>query len=482
MPARSEHASPPPAGDTSLTADAISQYGYKRPDELFALTRREAELFQLRAARQRFEELAPRITALRDLADQRKVHTIRSLNDLVPLLYNHTTFKSYPLPLLQKSRFDLLTRWLSRLTPVDLSGIDASRCDGIDAWLTLLEAGTPLKIFHTSGTTGKLSFIPRTRLEYTLWSEVRLTSIRHPFGSSRADTSEAQLRLPVIAPTVRFGRYAAQHMISYLAEHLAPSPAELYTLSSGSLSADLASLSGRIRVAQAKGELAQFKLSDSQRIAFKQYLEELQRRPAESADFFKRITEQLRGRRVFISSASSVLFQAAEAGFSLGIRGAFAPDSVGFTGGGGKGITLPADWQQRLSEFSGIPPSRWQANYGMTEITGPMPACIHGNHHIPAYTVPFLLDPSSGGMLPREGTQTGRFAAFDLLAQNLWGGIISGDKVTIEWDRDCACGRLGAYIHGDIERYSESVTGDDKVSCSATVDNTDAALQTLLAQ
>jgi hypothetical protein len=482
MPARSENASPPPAGALSLAADAISQYGYKRPDELFALSRREAEQFQLRAARQRFEELAPRVDALRHLADQRKVSTIRSLDDLVPLLYNHTTLKSYPLPLLEKGRFDLLTQWLNRLTPVDLSGIDASGCNEIDAWLSLLEARTPLKIFHTSGTTGKLSFIPRTQLEYTLWSEVRLTSIRHPFGSGRSGEADTQLRLPVIVPTVRFGRYAAQQMISYLAEHFAPSQAELYTLSSGGLSADLASLSGRIRVAQAKGELAQFKLSDSQRIAFKQYLEELERRPAESAAFFERITEQLRGRRVFISSASNVLFRAAEAGLALGIRAAFSPDSVGFTGGGGKGITLPADWQQRLAEFSGIPPSQWQSNYGMTEITGPMPACTQGHYHIPAYTVPFLLDPSSGGMLPREGTQTGRFAAFDLLAQNLWGGVISGDKVTIDWDRDCPCGRLGAYIHGAIERYSESVTGDDKVSCSATVDNTDAALQTLLAQ
>ena len=61
------------------------------------------------------------------------------------------------------------------------------------------------------------------------------------------------------------------------------------------------------------------------------------------------------------------------------------------------------------------------------------------------------------------------------------GGVISGDKVTTDWDRACPCGREGAFIHGDIERYPTNVTGDDKITCAATVDNTDAALQKLLA-
>jgi hypothetical protein len=82
--------------------------------------------------------------------------------------------------------------------------------------------------------------------------------------------------------------------------------------------------------------------------------------------------------------------------------------------------------------------------------------------------------------LPREGRRTGRFAAYDALAQTMWGGVITGDKATIEWDRQCPCGRKGAHIHDDVERYSEAVTGDDKVNCSSTIDNTDQALQILL--
>ena len=45
----------------------------------------------------------------------------------------------------------------------------------------------------------------------------------------------------------------------------------------------------------------------------------------------------------------------------------------------------------------------------------------------------------------------------------------------------CPCGRKGGFMHDKISRYNTNVTGDDKITCSATVDNTDAALQSLLA-
>lgn len=464
----------------NLVADDISQFGLKPSNELFAISRNEAEVLQLRWAQRRFEELAPKIAALKEQADQHGIHCIESLDDLVPLLYNHTVFKSYPLSLLEKNRFDMLTRWFSRLTPVDLSAIDASRCSGIDDWMDLLERKAPLKIFHTSGTSGKLSFIPRTTLEYELWMKTLLKNTWYPFGSAAGASPGPDLRMPVVYPTVRYGRYASQQVISYLSEHVAPSPDQVYTLNNGTLSADLVSLSGRIRVAQAKGELSQFKLTDGQRVAFKQYLEELARRPEETAAFFKRITDQLRGKRVFVTAVTNALFQAAEEGRSRGVRNVFSPDSHGFTGGGGKGAVLPSDWKDSVVEFSGIPKSRWEVGYGTTEITGPMTGCSAGFYHIPAYFIPFLLDPVTGTILPRQGTQTGRFAVFDVLAQNLWGGVVTGDKLTIEWDRECTCGRRGAHIHDNVERYSESVTGDDKVTCAGTVDTTDTALRSLL--
>ena len=481
MPAQAEKI---PVADhcVSTIADDITQTAYWSWDRMFTMTRAEREDYQLKAARRRFDELAPRITALREQADQAGISKINTLNDLVPLLYNHTVFKSYPLSLLEKNRFDLLTRWFQRLTPIDLSGIDASQCDGIDDWLTLLETQTPLQIVHTTGTTGKLSFMPRTPLEGDLWAIIQIKTIRERFGNGPQDhVGEADVSLPMIYPSVRYGRYTTQRVLDYMAQHFCPAPDQLYALSYGTLSADLVSLSGRIRVAQAKGELAQMKLSDSQRVALKRYLAEVDRRPQEAADFFGRMANELKGKRVYINSQTSYLFQAATEGLKRGLRDVFSKDSIGIAGGGGKGIVLPPNYRDTIAEFTGIPRSHWAPNsYGMTELTGVIPGCIDDHAHLPPYLVPFLVNPETGAMLPREGRQTGRFAAFDLLAQNMWGGIITGDKVTIEWDRQCPCGRTGPHVHNSISRFDATVTGDDKVTCSATVDNTDAALQALL--
>ena len=464
---------------STLVADEISQYAYKDWDDIFGMCRQEVEDWQLRSARIRFEQLMPKIAAMKDQADAAGVTRINTFEDLVPLLFNHTVYKSYPMSVLENNRFDLLTRWLQRMTVVDLSAVDVSRCTSIDDWMETIEANTEVQVYHTTGTTGKLSFIPRTTLERDVWNDIYLSAyqgLRREQGIKLGGSDGP--RMPVIYPSVRKGRYMTQRMVKFLSESVAPTPDQCYTLSNGTLSADLVSLSGRIRVAQAKGELSRMKLSESQRVAMKRYMDEQITRPQEMSDFFGRMIEQLRGQRVFLFGQTSYLVQAAQLGLARGLRNVFAEKSVGTTGGGAKGVVLPDDWSQLIRDFSGI--RHWNMFFAMTELNGVMPGCAQNRYHLPPWIVPFLLDPESGAVLPRDGRQTGRFAALDLTAQHYWGGIITGDKVTIEWDHECSCGRKGTYLHDDIERYAASVTGDDKVTCSATVDNTDAALQKLL--
>lgn len=449
-------------------------------DDLFGMDLAEREAFQLASARRRFEEQVPQLKALKSHADSFGITRIDSLDELVPLLFEDSIYKSYPVSLIEKNRFDLLTKWLGSYTTVDLSGVDVRACEGVDSWLGALDAQTPLRVIHTSGTTGKLSFFPRSTLELETWFESFAKS-HDGFGSEPGVKlgGEGDERVPVIFPTARYGRYVAQRNLRFLESRVAPTPDQLYTLNNSTLSADLVSLSGRIRVAQAKGELSQMRLSPALRVAMRQYLEELERRPQESADFFQRITEELRGQRVFVSATSNLLYQAAAAGLERGMRNVFASNSIGMTGGGGKGIDLPSNWLDVIREFTGIP--HWKMTYGMSELVGVMPMCDEGYYHVPPFYISFLLDPESGAVLPREGIQTGRYAFLDLLAQTNWGGIITGDKVTIHWDARCRCGRKGPRIRSDITRYSAEVTGEDKVTCAATVDNADAALQQLLA-
>jgi hypothetical protein len=447
---------------------------------LFSAGRRVVEEFQLQSARRRFEELAPRLAALKDQADRNAVTRIESLEDITPLLFNDTVYKSYPISLLENARFDLLTRWLQRVTSIDLSGVRVEECTGMDDWMDALERTTPLRIYHTSGTTGKISLIPRTTLEHALCAHSNLSACGGGFGGEPSVVLGGHdgLRLPVVFPGARYGRYAGQRMVDHHSRFVAPTPAECYTLTDGTLSADLVSLTGRVRIAQAKGETSKLKLSASQREGLKRYLEEQERRPRDMAEFFARMTDELRGRRVMLFSQTYFLYLAAIAGLERNITHAFAPDSLILTGGGGKGALLPENWGEPIRQFTGI--RSWKTLYGMTELCSFMPSCPYGHYHLHPHIVPFLLDPVSGSPLARQGTQTGRFAALDLLAQTYWGGIITGDRVTIEWDSACPCGRKGAFVLSDIERYSSEVTGDDKVNCSATIDNTDVALHRLL--
>ncbi|HMS75042.1 hypothetical protein [Gordonia sp. (in: high G+C Gram-positive bacteria)] len=83
------------------------------------------------------------------------------INDIVLLMFAHTAYKAYPPQLIEKNRWDLMTKWLDKLTTYDLSGVDASRCESIDDWLDALESQSPLQLFTSSGTTGTFSFIPK---------------------------------------------------------------------------------------------------------------------------------------------------------------------------------------------------------------------------------------------------------------------------------------------------------------------------------
>ncbi len=76
------------------------------------------------------------------LADFMGIMQIDRFEDVVPLLFDHTTYKSYPASLLDNGRFDQLTRWLGKLTTLDLSAVDVSDCDSIDSWLDALKEQT----------------------------------------------------------------------------------------------------------------------------------------------------------------------------------------------------------------------------------------------------------------------------------------------------------------------------------------------------
>src|SRR6201988_5184622 len=131
--------------------------------KMHQIPRDELELLQREAMARRFAAHRESIEMVRNLADRLGIKQVREFDDIVPLFFAHTAFKSYPAALIDKKRFDLMTKWLDKLTSYDLSDVDTTGCTGIDDWIDRLDEQTPLQVITSSGTTGTISILPKDK-------------------------------------------------------------------------------------------------------------------------------------------------------------------------------------------------------------------------------------------------------------------------------------------------------------------------------
>jgi len=443
-----------------LPADNPAAWPERDILELLALSHRDYFPQQVAALRHRFAQLSGSVAALDKLARRQGVGKVDSIADALPLFFDHRVYKSYPLALIEQRDLGKLTGWLDRLTTHDLGKMSLDGLSTIDGWLTRLDEFGML-VGHSTGTTGKLSFIPRSRTELPAWE-------RAYNEGNRATTGVDPVTEPVVTffPGYRGGHHMMLKMLQLFGVPAAGGPEHFHTLYPSYISADLSSLAGRMQSAEDRGELDRLGLDPALIEARQALIEQGRRRAQDTEAWFFKLIEEFRGKRVKIGGTGADLVRTAKTGIEKGMRPSFAPGSFIMTAGGLKGYKdAPEDWEGYVKDYFGV--ERIGSIYGMSEGMGIMPRCSHGHYHIPPYTLAVLLD-ADMNELPREGSQTGRFAMFDLLAETYWGGFISGDKVTIHWDEDCPCGWKGARVGPEIVRFSELEGGDDKISGSGS--------------
>jgi hypothetical protein len=356
-----------------------------------------------------------------------------------------------------------MTKWLSKLTTSDLSHVNLSGCEGIDDWLDALDRDTEVRVLHSSGTTGSMTFLPRARAEYeTFFRTQRMTVSEFIDPANTRDHRDEHF--DVIWGTYSRGRSGQIASVGFFRDQLAGSAERFHPVVEGRVSADVMYLAAKLKAASARGELANLKISPHL-LARRDEIEAT--RVAATAGMgrlFDDVVEKLRGKRVFIMIQMVAMHEMAVEGLKRGIHGAFARDSVIHTGGGTKGVQLPEDWEAGVRDFAGV--SRIGFNYGMTELNMACYVCEHDRYHLPPWVILYVLDPQTGAAQPREGSQTGRAAFFDLIPQTYWGGFISGDEVQADW-RPCPCGRTTPHIARRVQRFTEKRGGDDKITCAA---------------
>jgi hypothetical protein len=177
-----------------------------------------------------------------------------------------------------------------------------------------------------------------------------------------------------------------------------------------------------------------------------------------------------REKKLIIAGMWAAIYQVAKAVRDKGYGTKdFNPDNCLFVAGGLKGAVLPLDYQEFVHETFNFPANRRFQTYSMQEINTGMPKCPAGRYHVPPWLVPLVLNKDGDTLLPQAaGEYEGRAAFFDIVLDGRWGGVISGDKISIDFG-PCKCGAKGPSIRDNIARYKD-LEGDDKIACSGTVD------------
>lgn len=444
----------------NLQPDNPAAWTYRPFEELYAIPKEEREKLQLEAVRLSFARLRDRVPALKKLADRQGVDSIEKLDDVLPVCFDHRVLKNYPIQIIENRDFAKLTAWLDKLTVHDLKKVDLTGLTTIEEWLDRLDAYGML-ITYSSGTTGKLSFVPRSLDEFGPWKF-------HYYNVTRASSGldPWTTRLPTFFPGYRGGHQTMLRIMSMFNMEMAGGSEHYHTLYDSHIPADLMALSGRLQAAEDRGEVERLGLESGLLEQRQQMLEQGRRREQDMEVWFSKLIEEFRGKQVKIGGTFSDLYRVAKAGMDKGVRCEFAPGSILTGGGGMKGYKdAPDDWEAQVKDFFGI--DRLGNQYGFSECIGNAPLCEHGFFHFLPYSVPLLMDPD-GNSLPREGVQTGRLVLVDVIPTSYWGGFISGDEVTVHWEEDCPCGWGGPRVAKSIRRFSEKEGGDDKITCAGS--------------
>jgi len=425
-------------------------------DDCFTLPQSELVPLQLEAARELFAERREQLPILDRRAREMEVDRIDALDDLIPLLFSHTAFKSYPNAFVQNGQWDRMTKWLGTMTTRPMDGVDLDNVTDIDDWVSRLWAAGHL-VNTTSGTSGKVSFLNRSPVDDALLQRY-LQRLCWP------EPIKPERKHHIFFMGPRTGPYLLLIAANHVAR-LYGRPESLHYLSDEPLR-----LSDITRMAETRLKMAEGRASPSEIAA----LEDSGR--AKSAEMAGRFADMigkiiaLRHEPMIITGGWAQMWEVMKAAREAGVpNGDFHPDTVIQSGGGLKGAKLPADYREQLFEFFG--PVRTQQGYGMSEMSAGFPMDKDGYYHQVPWIIPFVLDREGVKPAgPRHGVVEGRYAYLDLSNDARWNGLITGDRVTMDFREARPETRLpGLVVHPQISRYAD-IGEEDKIGCAGTID------------
>jgi hypothetical protein len=412
---------------------------------------------QLAAADERLQSRIASIPLLANRAQSAGITRITETADLVPLLFAHSTYKSYSDRWLGEGRWDRMCKWLETVSTLPVEGLDLDGVRTLDDWVKRL-ASLGHYLSCSSGTTGKPALISNTARDIDLSGHMQVASCSWatglPPGGERkflglgphfdAPKNEAIRRAMVEAFSARHEPYQFP-----VAPITIGSIVEMVTL--------------RRKVADGTARPAE--IQELQGIASRR-LAEMAAAVADAAEAI------IRSRAIPILAGAmfNTLYTIAEAVRARGYSGReFHPDNALMVAGGLKGAVLPPNYREYILETLNVAEERVYHLYSMQEITTPFPMCGAGRYHVAPWVLLLPLDEGGERLLaPGNEEIEARAAFFDISLEGRWGGVITGDRIRADF-RACACGHQGPTVGREITRYSD-LPGGDKITCAGSID------------
>lgn len=430
------------------------------PDEAYNLAEADLLPLQLQAAQELFEERLEQIPLLRKRAEDAGIEKINSFDDLVPLLFAHTVYKSYPQSFFDNNRWDRMLQWLQTLSVDKVTDVDVAGVSNVDEWIERLWAAGHM-VLATSGTSGKVSFLNHTRGDRAM----KTRHFRHSVGWPLVkETSKRPMFWlgPINGPN------SAIESANINAENFGQ-PGAIFVLTEEPLRISEVSEGAALRKRMSEGTATPDEIT--------QHQEKNAGKAKEAQLAMRELADKILDHRhepIYLTGMWAQHMQIIERARERGIAdGEFHPETVVNAGGGVKGVALPDDYQEQVDRFYGdvIRPGA----YGMTEMMHLLPRCEAGRYHRAPGLVLLPLDRSGEKLLKKEDAQDGiveaRMAFLDLGYEGRWGGMITGDKVTVDFSDTCPCGRHGPTLLDNITRFAQQPGEDDHIGCAGTIDS-----------
>ena len=429
-------------------------------EDRFSYSAEELRETQIAALNERLQDRVGRIKLLGHRAKEAGITEIRELADMVPLLFPHTAYKSYPESFLIEERWDRLTKWLGTVSPYPIVALDYAEIGDIDDWIAHLQANEHY-ISCSSGTTGKSAMLIASKADM-VWSRKDTVGVFSWGSGVKPGQDRMMIGCAPVATVpknqiIGEAQYAAFADPAYPRFHYPVPPITVGTLTKMVV----------LRKKMADGTALPDDIADFDRTS-------VERQAVLDRAIIVAAEEIIanRDKKLMVSGLWSGLYAVAKAVRERGYDAKdFHPDNCIYVGGGLKRAQLPADYQEFVHGTFNIPEGRHFQNYSMQELNSGMPKCqAGGRYHVPPWMVPFILNKEGDALVPHAGTGEveGRAAFFDLSLDGRWGGVITGDKIALDY-APCACGSKSPSIRDNIARFAD-LEGDDKIGCAGTID------------